>query len=448
MKAILLAATVLAAMTVACEAQSDSQKLRRYVNDRDEQIARQRDKANKEAAEARKLLETGGNLFGVDKRWNENDYGGTLVGKQLADFKLGDWGRTTVQFRILNKVSKNEFLAITKSNDARVVLVRGLDTSKVIDDAEFILPYVIVIPGTYEYVTATGSRSTVLVLERNESKVDEIVAKERERRDAEEPKNQIENAKRRLWLEQPDESKIVAGEYPTVNGTWWNGVEGEGKQTITISRGNKSNGFMAHSSYQLPSGERVRWQLNGTISEVGHISGKFKHIKAPKGFANQTHIAALSPDGNTITGRAVFDTTGGHDYVWTRVQKNEPNGKNEPSKNEPDGKEKQSKSPPDVDDAQARSKFVGKWRVLNDKGGTIFVITLDDSGESQTTNVAGLTGKWEVVGNEVRITWSEGWRDIIRPEKNGYRKYAFKPGMKWEDKPIEELRTAKITGKQ
>ncbi len=94
---------------------------------------------------------------------------------------------------------------------------------------------------------------------------------------------------------------------------------------------------------------------------------------------------------------------------------------------------------PTAKEAELRRNFVGKWRVVNAKGGTIFFITLDDAGNSVTTNGDGGTGKWEVVGNEVRITWGGDWRDIIRAEKDGYRKYAFKPGTTWEDNPIELL---------
>ena len=155
----------------------------------------------------------------------------------------------------------------------------------------------------------------------SQKELDELAANERERKAVEDPKNQMESAKKRLWVEQPAESKIVAGKCPTISGVWWNGVEGEGRQTMTIVQSSKGNGITVTCSYRLPNGEQIRWRFNGTISEVGHITGRLIHTKAPKGFVNQTHIAVVSPDGNTITGRAVFDSAGGHDYVWTKQEK-------------------------------------------------------------------------------------------------------------------------------
>ncbi len=177
------------------------------------------------------------------------------------------------------------------------------------------------VTGTTTYKTAIGGTKTVFVVEpMSKKELDELAAKERERREADDPKNQIENAKKRFWIEQPKDAKIVAGERASVNGEWWNGVEGEGRQTMTIVQSSKGNGITVTCSYRLPNGEQVRWRFAGTISEEGHITGRLFHTKAPKGFANQSWIAVVSRDGKTITGRAIFDTAGGHDFVWTRLE--------------------------------------------------------------------------------------------------------------------------------
>jgi hypothetical protein len=44
-------------------------------------------------------------------------------------------------------------------------------------------------------------------------------------------------------------------------------------------------------------------------------------------------------------------------------------------------------------------------------------------------------GKWEIVGNEARITWNTGWKDILRPQQDGVLNLAFGPGASWSDPP-------------
>ncbi len=192
----------------------------------------------------------------------------------------------------------------------------------------------------------------------------------------------------------------------TLDGDWsW------GPNTMAIVQ--KGNQITVTCSYRHPKDGRIEWRMMGTISKDRKITGRLIHTNSPKTYVKQTHSGIVSEDCNTITGRAEFDGGGGEDYVWKRGA------------------------------ADPRLRFVGQWELLNDKGGTIFVITLKESGESRTTNGEGGIGKWEVVGGDVRITWGGGWLDIIRAEKDGYRKLAFKPGTTWKDKPHENLRIVK-----
>lgn len=102
-----------------------------------------------------------------------------------------------------------------------------------------------------------------------------------------------------------------------------------------------------------------------------------------------------------------------------------------------------------LDDGDARAKveakdikrrrdaFAGRWKIVNDKGAVGSYFTLDDSFTAKKSNVPDATGKWEVVGSEARITWSDGWKDILRPEKDRIAKIAFGPGTSWDDKPAD-----------
>lgn len=77
--------------------------------------------------------------------------------------------------------------------------------------------------------------------------------------------------------------------------------------------------------------------------------------------------------------------------------------------------------------------FVGKWKVGDGAGGT-FLITLKRNGEAEKTKGSS-HGTWTSVDGEARITWDDGWRDIIRKAGDGYEKVAFEPGRTFSDDP-------------
>ena len=130
-------------------------------------------------------------LFGDNERYmakgdtqmiaTRKEYHGTLCNKHAPDFQIGDWGCTDDVFQVIGKVSDNECLAVPKHPGSQVMLIRGLDMSKVTDGVQFILPSPVVIETTYSYQAVNGGRKTVLVLEFSESKLwrqalDEVIA--------------------------------------------------------------------------------------------------------------------------------------------------------------------------------------------------------------------------------------------------------------------------------
>ena len=77
--------------------------------------------------------------------------------------------------------------------------------------------------------------------------------------------------------------------------------------------------------------------------------------------------------------------------------------------------------------------FLGKWKVGDGMGGTFF-ITLKRDGQAYKT-LGHDYGKWQVFGDEARITWDDGWRDVIRKAGNRYEKVAYHPGKTFSDTP-------------
>jgi predicted Zn finger-like uncharacterized protein len=89
--------------------------------------------------------------------------------------------------------------------------------------------------------------------------------------------------------------------------------------------------------------------------------------------------------------------------------------------------------------------FPGRWQILDDQGNPATIVTLTDKMDARKSNAPDATGKWELVGNEARITWSDGWKDILRPQGDGkVNKLGFPPGTSWDNPTTDTHRAVKI----
>ncbi len=77
--------------------------------------------------------------------------------------------------------------------------------------------------------------------------------------------------------------------------------------------------------------------------------------------------------------------------------------------------------------------FLGRWKVGDGMGGT-FIITLKRDGQASKT-FGSSHGTWVVVGDEARISWEDGWKDVIRKAGNHFEKVAYRPGRAFSDDP-------------
>ena len=89
--------------------------------------------------------------------------------------------------------------------------------------------------------------------------------------------------------------------------------------------------------------------------------------------------------------------------------------------------------PPDVTMTPGRSHFVGKWEVGQGNGDTFF-ITLDADGAARKT-LGSSHGTWTLVDGEARISWEDGWHDVIRKVGTRHEKVAYEPGKSFDDAP-------------
>jgi len=79
------------------------------------------------------------------------------------------------------------------------------------------------------------------------------------------------------------------------------------------------------------------------------------------------------------------------------------------------------------------ARFLGQWKVGDGAGGT-FEITLKPEGKAHKT-LGAAEGSWTVEKGEARITWEDGWKDLIRKSGGKYQKLAFRPGTSFDDPP-------------
>jgi hypothetical protein len=80
------------------------------------------------------------------------------------------------------------------------------------------------------------------------------------------------------------------------------------------------------------------------------------------------------------------------------------------------------------------ASFTGKWEVGLGAGNETFYITLEKGGKATKTH-GSPNGKWTVYGDEARISWDDGWHDVIRRAGNHWEKAAFAPGKTFSDQP-------------
>ena len=80
-----------------------------------------------------------------------------------------------------------------------------------------------------------------------------------------------------------------------------------------------------------------------------------------------------------------------------------------------------------------RNHFLGKWRV-GDGAGSHFFITLDPDGQARKT-LGASHGTWTLVDGEARITWADGWHDVIRKAGSKHEKVAYAPGKDFDSEP-------------
>src|SRR5215831_16555207 len=80
-----------------------------------------------------------------------------------------------------------------------------------------------------------------------------------------------------------------------------------------------------------------------------------------------------------------------------------------------------------------RAHYIGKWEV-GQGNGSHFFITLNEDGTAKKS-IGASHGTWTLVDGEARVTWDDGWHDVIRKRGSKHEKAAFEPGKTFDDPP-------------
>jgi hypothetical protein len=78
--------------------------------------------------------------------------------------------------------------------------------------------------------------------------------------------------------------------------------------------------------------------------------------------------------------------------------------------------------------------FIGEWKVGLGVAAQTFTITLEKGGKA-TKSHGQPNGTWVVFGDEARITWDDGWHDVLRRAGSKWEKAAYAPGKSFSDQP-------------
>lgn len=87
----------------------------------------------------------------------------------------------------------------------------------------------------------------------------------------------------------------------------------------------------------------------------------------------------------------------------------------------------------------------GRWNVMAPTGELSSYMVLSGSA-ARKSNAPEVKGTWKLVGKEAHITWSDGWKNIIRPGNPYYSAsiVALEPGRDWKDKPTHTFKGVKV----
>jgi hypothetical protein len=79
--------------------------------------------------------------------------------------------------------------------------------------------------------------------------------------------------------------------------------------------------------------------------------------------------------------------------------------------------------------------FAGKYQIT-EGGRKAFVLDLRADGRAMKSHAPQTRGAWLATADQVFVVWTDGWRDWLLKQDNGFEKRAFAPGSSFQDPPV------------
>ena len=84
--------------------------------------------------------------------------------------------------------------------------------------------------------------------------------------------------------------------------------------------------------------------------------------------------------------------------------------------------------------AKSKLRFVGTYQII-ENGKTAFTLTLRPNGSATKSHEPLVNGGWLASTDQILVVWTDGWRDVLTPEGQEFKKVAFGPGLSISGKP-------------
>jgi hypothetical protein len=92
----------------------------------------------------------------------------------------------------------------------------------------------------------------------------------------------------------------------------------------------------------------------------------------------------------------------------------------------------------------SKAGFVGRWKLVNDKGVVSAYLTVTTIGATRDHVPASSGDSWEVVGNQARFAWDDGHRDIMREDQGKLMYYGLGKATGWDVPAQVKLHAVRI----
>ncbi|MEO6052563.1 MAG: hypothetical protein ABIP97_00980 [Chthoniobacterales bacterium] len=88
--------------------------------------------------------------------------------------------------------------------------------------------------------------------------------------------------------------------------------------------------------------------------------------------------------------------------------------------------------------------YSGVWRLNKEPDGSFLYVSLQSDGDAESTNPANGPGKWQLTAEGARITWKDGWTELITKQGEQFVRMAWAPKVATTEPPMDSTEAFKV----